>query len=238
MCRVYGVTRVGYYAWRSRKHSVRKRENAELATQIEAIHEASRGTYGSPRVYEALRQGGRRVSENRVARIMREHGIKARVARLTYTNPGLQRFFGQIPNRQLDIAVTGPDQVWVGDITYLKVGKLWRYLAVVMDKYSRRILGWSFGRNKDVKLTRRALNRAVVNRRPLSGTRLPHRPGHRVRRDRLQAAARGAGDYPEYEPARQGDRQCLHRVVLPFHEDRRRARLGLYRRSANRNLGA
>lgn len=169
MCRVYGVTRVGYYAWRSRKHSVRKRENAELATQIEAIHAASRGTYGSPRVYEALRQGGRRVSENRVARIMREHGIKARVARLTYTNPGLQRFFGQIPNRQLDIAVTGPDQVWVGDITYLKVGKLWRYLAVVMDKYSRRILGWSFGRNKDVKLTRRALNRAVVNRRPSAG---------------------------------------------------------------------
>src|SRR5438093_6918520 len=88
---------------------------------------------------------------------------------IRYTCPNLQRFFGRIPNRQLEVAITYPDQVWVGDITYLKVGALWRYLAVVMDKCSRRIVGWSLGRNKDVQLTLRALNRAVYNRRPRAG---------------------------------------------------------------------
>lgn len=169
MCRLYGVTRAGYYAWRARERSERARDNAQLVEKIEAIHEASRGTYGSPRVHRALRQHGWGASENRVARLMRAHGIKARVAKLTSTNPGLVRFFGSIPNRQLDVEVTGPNQVWIGDITYLKVGKLWRYLAVVLDKYSRRVLGWSFGRNKDVKLTLRALNRAAANRRPAPG---------------------------------------------------------------------
>jgi transposase InsO family protein len=109
------------------------------------------------------------VSENRIARLMHEHGIKARVAKLRYTNPALVRYFAQIPNRQLALPVTGPDQVWVGDITYLKVGSLWRYLAVVLDKYSRRVLGWSFGKHKDVRLTLRALNRALAQRRPKAG---------------------------------------------------------------------
>jgi putative transposase len=83
--------------------------------------------------------------------------------------PGLHTFFTSIPNRQLDRIVTGPDQIWVGDITYLKVGGTWRYLAVVMDRYSRRIIVWSLGRHKDARLTLAALNHAVVNRRPRPG---------------------------------------------------------------------
>ena len=83
--------------------------------------------------------------------------------------PGLHGFFTSIPNRQLDRLATGPDQVWVGDITYLKVAGAWRYLAVVMDRYSRRILGWSLGPNQDARLTLRALNHAVVRRRPRPG---------------------------------------------------------------------
>jgi putative transposase len=169
MCRVYGVTRAGFYAWCERGRSRRADDNEALLPRIKAIHESSRGTYGSPRVYQALRRLGCVAGENRVARLMHEHGIKARVAKLTYTNPALVRYFAQIPNRQFDLPVTGPDQVWVGDITYLKVGTLWRYLAVVLDKYSRRVLGWSFGRHKDVRLTLRALNRAVANRRPRAG---------------------------------------------------------------------
>ena len=90
------------------------------------------------------------------------------MATIRYTNPGLQRYYGSIPNQQLDMKLEAPDQVWVGDITYLKVAGIYRYLAVVMDKYSRRVVGWSYGPRKDVKLTLEALNRAVGSRRPRS----------------------------------------------------------------------
>jgi transposase InsO family protein len=169
MCRVYGVTRAGYYGWRDRKPGKRAQANASLKAKIERIHHDSRGTYGSPRVHRALDRQGCRVSENRVARLMRAHGIKARVATIRYTSPNMQRYYTAIPNRQLDLPATQPDQVWVGDITYLKVGMVYRYLAVVMDKCSRRVVGWSFGHRKDVRLTLQALNHAVHNRRPWPG---------------------------------------------------------------------
>lgn len=169
MCRVYGVTRAGYYAWRDRRQSPRARQNVELTERIRAVHRESRRTYGSPRVYRALRGRGCRASENRVARLMRAQGIKARVATIRYTNPTLQRFFAGARNEQLDLDLKGLDQVWVGDITYLKVGSIYRYLAVVMDKYSRRILGWAYGKRKDVALTLRALDRAVRYRKPSRG---------------------------------------------------------------------
>jgi len=111
MCRLYGVTRAGYYAWRSRGPSARARQNEKLTERIRAAHRDSRGTYGSPRIYQALRRQGCVASENRIARVMRAYGIKARVAAIRYTNPALQRFFGGIPNQQLDVALAGPDQV-------------------------------------------------------------------------------------------------------------------------------
>jgi transposase InsO family protein len=169
MCRVYGVTRAGYYAWRARGQSPREQENAKLAERIERIHRRSRHTYGSPRVYQALRSQGCEASENRVARVMRKHGIKARVATIRYTNPALRRFFAGAGNAILDLQPNAVDQVWVGDITYLKVGGIYRYLAVVMDKYSRRVIGWAYGSRKDVALTLKALNRAVRYRKPLPG---------------------------------------------------------------------
>lgn len=169
MCRVYDVTRAGYYAWRKRPEGGRSHHNEKLKAQIERVHRESRGTYGSPRVYRALKRLGIHTSENRVARLMRAHGIKARVARMRYTSPNLRRFFACIPNRQCDTPLKHPDQVWVGDITYLKVGTIYRYLAVVMDKYSRRILSWAYGKKKDVSLTLCALNQAVRRRRPPRG---------------------------------------------------------------------
>ena len=96
---------------------------------------------------------------------MRAHGIKARVATIRYTNRTLKRFFGNARNEQLEVDLKAPNQVWVGDITYLKMAGIYRYLAVVMDKYSRRIVGWAYGKRKDVALTLRALNRAVSARR-------------------------------------------------------------------------
>jgi transposase InsO family protein len=169
MCRVYGVTRAGYYAWCSRRGGKRRRENERLIERIRAVHRRSRGIYGSPRVYQALRRRGCQAGENRVARLMRAQGIKARVATIRYTNPTLQRFFAGARNEQLEVDLQAPDQVWVGDITYLKVGGIYRYLAVVMDKYSRRIVGWAYGKRKDVALTLKALNRAVRYRSPARG---------------------------------------------------------------------
>jgi putative transposase len=169
MCRLYGVTRAGYYAWHSRERSERERQNERLAERIRVVHRESRGIYGSPRVHRVLERQGCRVSENRVARLMRAHGIKARVATIRYTNPSMQRYYGAVRNEQLEMNLKAPDRVWVGDITYLKVGGIYRYLAVVMDKYSRRVLGWAYGKRKDVALTLRALNRAVRYRRPARG---------------------------------------------------------------------
>jgi transposase InsO family protein len=169
MCRVYGVTRGGYYAWRQRGPGQRRQDNATLLEQIVQVHQASRGTYGSPRVCRQLQASGMCVGENRVARLMRQHRIKARVATIRYTVPGLKRFFGNLPNQQHEHPAALPNQVWVGDITYLKVGAVYRYLAVVLDRCSRAVVGWSFGHRKDVALTLRALERAVSNRRPPAG---------------------------------------------------------------------
>lgn len=166
MCRLYRVTRAGFYAWLARGRSERACQNEALTAKIRAVHQESRGTYGSPRVHRALRAGGDCVGKHRVARLMREHGIKARVACIRYAHPGMQRYLGNIANQQLDLALNRTDQVWVGDITYLKVGGIYRYLAVVMDKYSRRVVGWSYGPRKDARLTLEALNGAVAARRP------------------------------------------------------------------------
>lgn len=169
MCRVYGVTRAGYYAWRKRPVSMRAQQDEKLRTQIKRVHEDSRRTYGSPRVYRELKGLGVGIGENRVARLMRTDGIKARAARRSYNRPHMQRFYAAVPNRAREVELSRPDQVWVGDITYLKVGTIYRYLAVVMDKYSRRVLSWEFGKTREVKLTLRALDRAVRTRRPPHG---------------------------------------------------------------------
>jgi putative transposase len=169
MCVLYSVTRSGYYAWRRRGESARRRQDRVFLETIRDIFEQSRGTYGSPRIYRTLRASRVRVSRRRGERLMREGGLRARAAKLYRRIPGLHGFFTSIPNRQLDYLATGPDQVWVGDITYVKVAGAWRYLAVVMDRYSRRILGWSLGASKDARLTLAALNRAVCNRRPHPG---------------------------------------------------------------------
>src|SRR5262245_57078513 len=140
-----------------------------MLKQIQAIFARSRGTYGSPRIHRSLAAAGTRVSRRRVGRLLRQAGLRARARKLYRRIPGLHGFFTSIPNRQLDRSATGPDPVWVGDITYLKVGGSWRYLAVVMDRYSRRIVGWSLSATKDAHLTLRALNRAAFHRRPRPG---------------------------------------------------------------------
>lgn len=164
MCTRYGVSRSGYYRWKRKGLSAHAEQDRELLGRIQKIYAASQGSYGAPRIQRALRAAGIGVGCKRVARLLREAGLKARAVTIHHANPGAHEFFESIPNRVHGLAVSSADQVWVADITYLRLNATWRYLAVVMDRYTRRIVGWALGANKDVKLTLRALKNAVSKR--------------------------------------------------------------------------
>ncbi len=138
LCARYGVSRAAFYAWKRRGVSGHARRDQELLHRIKAIFKASEGTYGSPRIHAALQDSGEHVSEKRVARLMKQHGLVARAGYIYRRAQGVRHFFAQIPNQILDRQITGQNQVWVGDVTYLQCAGRWRYLAVVMDLHSRR----------------------------------------------------------------------------------------------------
>ena len=167
MCALYRVTRGGFYAWQSRQPSERTNQDVGLTERIRQVHQQSRGNYGSPRVARQLRREGVPVGRRRVARLMRCAQLQGRSARQYHRSMVRQRaFFASVANQQRAQVVLASNQVWVGDVTYLKVARQWRYLAVVMDRHSRRILGWSIGSRRDAALTSTALCLSVRNRQP------------------------------------------------------------------------
>ena len=170
MCDWLKVSRSGYYAWLNRKASQRAQEDRELSAVITQVHQDSRGTYGSPRVHEALKQRGISVGKKRVERLMQASGLQGRVVQVTRRQPGLKRFKERGDNLRLDQPQPDqPNRVWVSDITYIKVRDTYKFLIVIMDLYSRRILSWSLTDSRTTAETVNVLKRAIKERQPESG---------------------------------------------------------------------
>lgn len=170
MCRVLGVSTSGYYAWESREQSARARADVVLTERIVQIHEDSRQTYGSPRIHAELQDEGQRIGRKRVARLMRESSMagvsRRRSFRTTRRDPAA-RPAPDLVDRHF--AATAPDQLWVADITYIPTAAGFLFLAVVLDVWSRKIVGWAMSSRMATQLVLEALAMAVEQRRPAGG---------------------------------------------------------------------
>jgi len=167
------VSRSGYYDWVKRPPSGRKCHDEELKSKIQKIFDEAAGRYGSLRIWKALQEQGYEVARKRVARLMQELGLTGRVSRVTRRAPGLKRFLATGENLRPDGAVPArKNQVWVADVTYLKVSGKWHYLSVIMDLHSRRVVGWSVDTKRTTELTRRTLANAIRKRTPQAGLML------------------------------------------------------------------
>jgi transposase InsO family protein len=170
MCQVLGVSRSGYYAWGHRPESARRRENRRLRAKIRAIHEGSRRTYGSPRVHQALQTQGEACGRHRVARLMREDDLKAKVKKRFKATTDSKHTLPVAPDLlQRDFAPSVPNQVWASDITYIWTGEGWLYLAVTIDLFNRAVVGWSMSHRIDRHLVIDALTMAIKRRGPGPG---------------------------------------------------------------------
>ena len=167
MCRLLGVSPSGYYAWRKRELSQRARRDRELLGMIRRIHTGSRGTYGAPRIHAELRAQGVRVGRKRVARLMRQAGLagvsRRRKKGTTKRDPSAEPAPDLV---ERNFTASKPDELWVADITYIPTGEGFLYLAVVIDAFSRRVVGWAMRDRLKAELVLEALEMAIQERRP------------------------------------------------------------------------
>jgi transposase InsO family protein len=168
LCRQVGVARSGFYAWRQRQEAPGKRaaENARITAEIQAVFREHRGYYGSPRIHQELHAGGRHVGRHRVARLMRRAELRARTRKAfrpcTETSRGAA---GVVENLlQQNFQPPAPNRCWAGDITYIRTNTGWRYLAVWIDLFSRRVVGWKLDNRMEATLVIEALHRALGHR--------------------------------------------------------------------------
>jgi putative transposase len=167
MCRLLGVSRSGFYASVDRPLSTRAKEDLVLSAKLEVAHEESRGTYGVPRLHAELAATGVHVGKKRVARLMRAAGlvgISPRKAKFTTVRDPDARPSEDLVRR--DFTATGPDQLWVADITYVPTWAGFLYLAVVLDVWSRRVVGWAMSNSLKTEVVLEALNMAITQRQP------------------------------------------------------------------------
>ena len=170
LCANLEVSPSGYYDWQKRRTTpgLRVLQNQTLAKQIAVIHVQSRHTYGSPRIVDRLRKQGARHGRNRVARLMRAEGLCGRQKgryRVQTTDSNHDQPIA--PNLMAQAAAaTAPNQIWVGDITYIETQEGWLYLAAILDRYSRKIVGWAMSERIDTALVLKALDMALLHRQP------------------------------------------------------------------------
>ena len=204
-CRTLGVARSAYYDWERAEPGPQATENAVLSVHIKAIHRRSRGTYGSPRVFAELRAEGHQVGRNRVARLMRELGLEGTPKR---------RFKGSTTDSDHDDNVAEnllqrefhaerPNQAWVGDITYLRTAAGWVYLAVLIDLFSRKVVGWELASHMQTELCLAALTQALSTRDPDEGVIHHTDRGSQYTSDAYQRVLTDAGAVPSM--SRKGD---------------------------------
>lgn len=171
MCEALNVSPSGYYAWRSRPPSQRATANRQLLDDIRRVHQDHRGRYGAPRIHATLRAEGQPVSRGRVARLMRRHGIRAQLPRpfrvrttdSNHTLPIAPNLLNQT------FQAERPDHVWLADITYIPTGEGWLYLAVILDLFTRKIVGWAMRDHLRAELTITALLMALQRQQPGPG---------------------------------------------------------------------
>ena len=170
LCDVLEVSRSGFYAWKQRPPSAHAIADAQLAVHVVAAHHVGQKTYGSPRVLRELHAQGIRVARKRVARLMREQHIRVRQKRRYRVTTDSNHELPVAPNllkRKFD--VDAPNRVWVGDVTCIHTHDGWLFLAVIVDLYSRRVVGWATSESNDAELAKRALESALALRKPGPG---------------------------------------------------------------------
>jgi putative transposase len=170
MCEQLEVSRSGFYAWSQRPESAHQQEDQELAAEVEKVHRDSRGTYGSPRVHAELRARGRKVSRKRVARLMEQQKLEARPKRRFVRTTDSSHGMPVAPNvLERDFSPSQPNSTWATDITYVWTGEGWLYLDVVLDLFSRRVVGWAMSEHIDTQLVLCGLQMALEGRQPPQG---------------------------------------------------------------------
>ena len=167
LCSVLAVSRSGFYAWLQRPAPARAKADASLVLDIRAAHKLGRGTYGSPRVHAELQAKGARVSEKRVARLMQEDGLRAKQKRRFRRTTDSKHSHPIAPNvLKRNFEPQAPNQSWATDVTYIHTGEGWLYLAVMLDLFSRRVVGWAASATNDCALALAALDRSLAARSP------------------------------------------------------------------------
>jgi putative transposase len=231
------VSESGFYAWRKRPDSLRKQQNKALLEQIQTVYEESQQTYGSPRVYQELKAREVPCSEKRIAHLMHDHHISAQTSKrfvtTTHSDPALP-VAGNMLGRQF--AVETPNTKWTADITYVWTSDGWLYLAVILDLFSRRIVGWSMGNTLERSLVLSALSMAVTGRRPDTGLLCHSDRGSQYASGDYQTQLRAAGI--TCSMSRKGNcwdnaptesffaslkRELVHRTHFPTQEAARRS---------------
>lgn len=199
LCRAFEVSRSGYYDWAHRRNQPGPRacEDVLLRRQIAAIHQEHDRTYGSPRIQRELASAGRRHGRNRITRLMREQGLSAdQNARFKVVTTDSQHALPIAPNRLREATATGPNQIWVGDITYIQTAQGWLYLAAIMDLYSRRIVGWAMSERIDTALVLMAWHMAQAHRQAPQSLLFHSDRGVQYASAEYRAALRAQGALP------------------------------------------